>query len=190
MQVVIAGAYRSPREINWWFGTAAAGAGAGNGPHRIPVALGRTGILGHPGDDQDPGDRAAAGADPGAPPAGRTHLRTSHDHTLLRASRRVVARPAGAGDGASRRPVSPPRRDSSRGRQGREPTSGPGRRFWTASPAWPCWWCWRRWQAGAVGNRASSSDPKAELPWTRRPILPGPPRRHVPNGTCSFSTSS
>jgi len=55
LQVVWAGAYRAPREVNWWTGLAMGGLVLAFALTRLPPALGPEGLLGDPGRDRDHG---------------------------------------------------------------------------------------------------------------------------------------
>ena len=58
VQVVIDGAYRAPREINFWLGLILMQIVLALGAHRLPAAVGPEGLLGHEGRDEHDGARA------------------------------------------------------------------------------------------------------------------------------------
>ena len=58
MQVVIDGAYKAPREVNYWFGLGAARAHARAVAHGLSAAVGSKRLLGDEGRDESAGQRA------------------------------------------------------------------------------------------------------------------------------------
>ena len=88
MQVVIDGAYKAPREINFWFGLILLQLVLAIVAHRLPAAVGPKGLLGHQSGDESSGHRAGRRPRPSKNRHRRHGLRAAHADPLFRASRR------------------------------------------------------------------------------------------------------
>ena len=133
LQVLLFGAYRRPRELNWMVGLALLGLVARVRALRVPAALGPEGLLGEAGRGDDHRQRAGGRRRGPAADPGRRRLRDHDADARLRAARDGAAGVADRAAGVPRLPVPAPRlhaevvaADRGGGRARRPGLAGPG----------------------------------------------------------------
>ena len=107
MQVVIDGAYRAPREVNFWLGLVLMQIVLGAVSDRLLAAVGSEGLLGHDRGHEPGWHRARRGRSNCRRWSWAAGIRALHAHTILCPARRRVARCAGGVSGCARGAVSP-----------------------------------------------------------------------------------